>query len=103
MGKKLCMGSKADELGIIEDARHIVMQCPFTQDLRDQMVDEISSTESGIARMVTGASGNIYKMVIGWCPTELSFEVMADNWCLLLMLCNTITDFGYQAIYVTYE
>ena len=64
------------DLGIQESARHIVMQCPQYEEVRAEMLDEISKLACLEIYEVLKNTQDIFPLLLGRQPESVSFENM---------------------------
>ena len=70
------------ELGIVEDAKHVVMQCPYYQNIRQEMLDEIEQLQcEGISDALRNAQDSFY-ILLAKQPANIAMENMIDL-CLI--------------------
>ena len=79
IASKLCV--KCD-LGIQESINHIVMQCPFFEEDRAVMLNELNDTDNGEIKNLLTRSGEIYLYLMGKQPEEYSFDDMYVFWTI---------------------
>ena len=92
LSNKMCSNC---DLGILEDVKHIVMQCPFYSDERIKMHDLLSNLESDCAVRVVADNQNFFYNVMGKHPEGMSFQAMIEIW---LISGDCITNMYRQAI-----
>ena len=80
IGEKLCVNC---DLGAVEDAKHVVLQCPFNQDIhvRYDMFKSVHRLESGLIERILSDHGNVHRTCMGWCPEDERFGNMKECWC----------------------
>ena len=70
------------DVGITDDARHIILQCPYFESSRIEMYDEIRSLELEGAEAILYNSRELFHVLLGKYPTGVQFEVMIQFWLL---------------------
>ena len=60
------------ELSLLEDTRHIVMQCPFYENKRIEMYDEIAKMECEEINEAIAIPQNVFHMILGKQPDNVS-------------------------------
>ena len=68
------------ELGIIEDIRHIVMQCPYFNNETIQLYESLEQMDDDIASRVMRDAPNYFHIVMGKQPEYASFQTMVPIW-----------------------
>ena len=66
------------DLSCIEDAKHIVMQCPFYEDVRIEMYNEIARLECDEINDALSEPQGVYAFVMGKQPEEMSLYNMFE-------------------------
>ena len=67
-------------LGIIEDIRHIVMQCPFFNNETVQLYESLEQMDDETASRVMRDAPNYFHIVMGKRPEYASFQTMIPIW-----------------------
>ena len=70
------------DLGIVEDIRHLVMQCPSSSNQTHELFETLVQMDNDIATRVTQDPGNYLNIIMGMQPEYASFESMLDIWLL---------------------
>ena len=65
----------------IEDPYHVIMQCPGTQPLRNEMFAELES-DPKINEILNVNANEVMLVCLGKCPTEAIDESMVKLWCI---------------------
>ena len=65
----------------IEDGPHIIMQCPGTQHLRNDMFEELESSED-IRNVFAINENDVMLVCLGKCPNGILDNVMVNLWCI---------------------
>ena len=69
------------DLYCLEDARHIIMQCPGTQHLRNEMFTELES-DASIKNVLDTNVNDVFLTCLGKCPVEYDGDVYVRLWCI---------------------
>ena len=69
------------ELYSIEDPYHIIMQCPGTQPLRDEMFTELES-DASIKDVLNANANEVMLVCLGKCPIVCDDATMEKLWCI---------------------
>ena len=64
------------DLGCIENANHVIMQCPFQQDMRNEMFDSISAIYNDIGNV------NVFSTLLGKPIEGLHIQQMYEIWII---------------------
>ena len=70
------------DLGILENANHIIMQCPFYTDERRELFYAIKRIHSEVANRVINDPLQYYNVIMGKHPEYASFEDMLVIWLI---------------------
>ena len=70
------------DLGIVEDTRHIVMQCPFFEHDKMNMLKEMEEVESYEISNLLNEHGRLFLYLMGKHPDNVSFESMYIFWSI---------------------
>ena len=70
------------DLGIVEDAKHITMQCPFYENTRKEMYDEIKMLGCDTIDRSLNVAQNSFHMLLGKQPEDVQVEDMIEL-CLI--------------------
>ena len=70
------------QLGITKSIKHIVMQCPFYNDIRVRMYKELSGRGSGNISNLLKDSPNIFFMLLGKHLEHVPLKTMVDMWLI---------------------
>ena len=65
MATKFCVMC---DLGAPDNARHMIMECPALQQMRNVMCNEISGIEDGSGREIINEPGDLLYTLMGKCP-----------------------------------
>ena len=83
--KKRTIGFKMCDrcmLGIPEDARHIILQCPFFQQERTHMFNEIEMKCEVWASKISNQGFDLLHILLGKQPENISFDEMLQIWLI---------------------
>ena len=69
------------DLHRLEDAFHIIMQCPGTQHLRTEMFNELES-DASIKDVLNANVDDVMFICLGKCPVEYDSDVFIRLWCI---------------------
>ena len=70
------------DLGIVEDIRHLLMQCPlFSTEMREQY-DSLDQMVNDVASRVANDTQNYFHIIMGKQPEYATFQSMIDIWLL---------------------
>ena len=67
-------------LGIREDLMHLVMQCPDTQNMRNEMFPVINVIDDVYVRDILAEQQDIFYVMMGKHPPGVPFESVANIW-----------------------
>ena len=67
-------------LGLVEDIRHLVMQCPFLEPERRIMYDSLDQADSDVAKRVANDAQNYFNVIMGKQPEYATFQDMVEIW-----------------------
>ena len=70
------------DLGILEDARHIIMQCPYFTEERTDMFNEIEHVSNTWADKISNQGYDILHVLLGKQPLDTTFEEMIHVWLI---------------------
>ena len=70
------------DLGITEDVRHVVMQCPFFEPHRVRMYDDVRQTRPEGTEMILGRPQEIFYVLMGKQPNDAGFDKMIKFWVI---------------------
>ena len=62
----------------IEDARHLILQCPFFQELRDEMMTKIDNLGDEVRDAISAANIDILYILLGYTLEGLNIELMDE-------------------------
>ena len=82
--KSLPPGSRACslcDLFAVEDASHVIMQCPGTQQLRYDIFEELESHQ-GIKDVFVSNKNDVMLICLGKCPDDNYNNGMVKLWCI---------------------
>ena len=79
VGYKMC---DLCDLGITEDIRHVVMQCPFFEPHRKRMYDDVRQTGPEGVEMILGRPQEIFYVLMGKQPNDIAFDMMVHFWII---------------------
>ena len=74
---KVC---NACELGIREDIRHLIMQCPHYEGIRSEMWDVLKAIEDPLVQDVLSEPLEFFSVIMGKHPTHVPFDSMLKFW-----------------------
>ena len=74
---KVC---NACELGIREDIRHLIMQCPHYEGIRSEMWDVLKAIEDPLVQDVLSEPLEFFSVIMGKQPTHVPFDSMLKLW-----------------------
>ena len=64
----------------LEDAKHLILNCPYVNDIRQNMFMEINNTCNGIGEQFIQNSDNLYVTLLGrvnpMFSEEINFEIL---------------------------
>ena len=69
------------DLYAVEDASHVIMQCPGTQQLRNDMFEELESFQD-IREVFTVNDRDVMLICLGKCPNDNFNNVFVKLWCI---------------------
>ena len=69
------------DLYSVEDASHIIMQCPGTQHIRNDMFTELESHHD-IRNVLRENANEVMLICMGKCPDDNYTDVMINLWCI---------------------
>ena len=75
-GTRMCIEC---DLGIEENVKHIVMQCPAYENIRREMLDKIADLQNDIGTMVLAEHGEILYILLGIFHTNLNDVISTTN------------------------
>ena len=78
-GFKVC--SRCD-LGILESAKHFIMQCPFYEKDRSDMYDEINQIDGEWVKEIVSQSQEVMYILLSKHPEEIVFSDMIRVWLI---------------------
>ena len=81
--KKLSFSNKvctACDLGIREDIKHLVMQCPHYEGSRTEMCDVLNAIDDPLVQEALNAPLEFFFVKMGNHPRNISFESMVKLW-----------------------
>ena len=81
--KKLSFSHKictACDLGIREDIKHIVMQCPHYEGIRSEMCDVLKAIDDPVVQQVLSEPLEFFYVIMGKHPIDAPFESMIKLW-----------------------
>ena len=64
----------------LEDANHMILQCPFTNEIRREMFTEINSMPNGIGKQIVDSSHDILATLLGKYNDDIDTQNMFDFW-----------------------
>ena len=70
------------DLGIEENVRHILMQCPFFENDKQMMFNELGSIEDEEVITLLQDPAGIFLCLLGKHPINVSFEAMYKIWII---------------------
>ena len=68
------------ELGILENARHLILQCPFYEIERANMFNEIESVNDTWREKISNQGYDILHVLLGMQPENTTFDEMLQIW-----------------------
>ena len=68
------------ELGILENARHLILQCPFYEIERADMFNEIESVNNTWRDKISNQGYDILHVLLGMQPENTTFDEMLQIW-----------------------
>ena len=83
--KKLSFSHKictACDLGIREDIKHIVMQCPHYEGIRSEMCDVLKAVDDPVVQQVLSEPLEFFNVIMGKHPADAPFESMIKLWLI---------------------
>ena len=78
-GFKMC---NRCELGIIEDARHIILQCPYYDQERTEMFNELEMMCEVWANRIVNQGHDLLHVLLGKQPDNFTFDEMLQVWLI---------------------
>ena len=75
--QKVC---NACYLGIREDTKHIVMQCPTFEGIKSEMFDIINAIEDENVQRNMNETDDLFNIIMGKHPMEIPFDSMLKIW-----------------------
>ena len=66
----------------MDDANHLVMQCPSLQDKRNVMFHEISQIRDGYGRYLISSGADLLLTLLGKPHSNVPDEIMEEIWIL---------------------
>ena len=79
IGYKMC---DRCELGIIENARHLILQCSFYDLERTDMFKEIESVNDTWSTKISNQGYDLMHILLGMLPEGINFDEMKDIWLI---------------------
>ena len=70
------------DLGINEDARHLILQCPFYDADRMEMFNEIESVSDTWSDKISNRGYDILHILLGMQPDGISYDEMICIWLI---------------------
>ena len=70
------------DIGILEDARHVILQCPFFSGQRVNMFSEIEDVCPIWKLSISYQGYDILHILLGKQPNNITFEEMLDVWLI---------------------
>ena len=78
-GARMCIEC---DLGVVEDVKHIVMQCPIHEDSRKFMFQQINGLPNDIGPLVLSEPGEILYILLGKSDQRLDIDQMIQVWLI---------------------
>ena len=79
MASRFCVNC---DLAAMDDARHLVLECPRWQLIRTEMMSEISRISDGSGRALLDSQCDLLYVLLGKSVTGLTFEQMVVVWII---------------------
>ena len=70
------------DLSAVDDANHLVMQCPSFHEMRKRMFDEIRETPDGPGTLMLDHCDDVYSIHIGRQKEDFTIEQMEKIWMI---------------------
>ena len=70
------------DLSAVDDANHLVMQCPSLQGMREQMFDEIRELPDGTGALMLDHCDDVFSILIGRQKEDFTIEQMEKIWMI---------------------
>ena len=70
------------ELGIVEDIKHVVMQCPYYSIERQDLYDAIGGLNNDTSDRILREAQNYFQVIMGKQPEYATFQSMLEIWIL---------------------
>ena len=68
------------DLGAYDDANHMILQCPFSQHMRNAMFRELRSVSDGQGGEVLDSGNDLFLTLMGKIPADIPTNIMLDFW-----------------------